>query len=259
MEKFPACVLLPFLVPVFGAAFGQGSPSIITILESEAAEHRISDRGPVYTNLPVVKFAVTCEIVVGTDGNPLSVEISGGYLSDLAPLCKTWRYKPFKRNGEPIAARVREPITILPVGELVRAHVPFPEVRDWNSLRITLSRTGCYGMCSTYEIEIRGDGTVLYNGQAFVGTTGKRKLQISRGSLRKLVDTFRRADYFSLASGYASGVTDMPTCVTSISFDGVSKSVLDYVGRDVGMPEAVSEVELTIDRLSGAYDLIRRK
>jgi hypothetical protein len=84
-------------------------------------------------------------------------------------------------------------------------------------------------------------------------------VQISHASLVKLVDTFRGADYFSLASGYVSGVTDMPTYVSSISFDGVSKSVLDYVGRDAGMPARVSDVEAAIDRLSGASNWIGRK
>jgi hypothetical protein len=83
-------------------------------------------------------------------------------------------------------------------------------------------------------------------------------VQISHASLVKLVDTFRGADYFSLASGYVSGVTDMPTYVSSISFDGVSKSVLDYVGRDA-MPAGVSDVEAAIDRLSGASAWIGRK
>ena len=138
-------------------------------------------------------------------------------------------------------------------------HGCFPEIHDWNSLRITLNRSGCYGMCSTYEIEIRGDGTVLYDGQAFVGATGKRKVQISHASLVMLVDTFRGADYFSLASGYVSGVTDVPTYVSSISFDGVSKSVLDYAGREVGMPAGASNVEAAIDRLSGASQGFGRK
>ena len=138
-------------------------------------------------------------------------------------------------------------------------HAPFPEIHDWNSLRITLSRSGCYGMCSTYEIEIHGDGSVLYDGQAYVGTTGKQKVQISHASLVKLVDAFRKVDYFSLAAGYASGVTDMPTYVTSIAFDGVSKSLLDYVGREAGMPPGVSDVEAAIDQLSGASNWVRRK
>ena len=75
----------------------------------------------------------------------------------------------------------------------------------------------------------------------------------------KLVGTFRNADYFSLASGYISGVTDSPTYVSSISFDGLSKSVVDYVGRDAGMPPSVSDVEAAIDRLSGAFNWARRK
>lgn len=250
MKRLLQWVLLGiFLGPLLG--FAQDSKSIVEILEAETAEHRIGGRGPIYTNLQE-HFAVACEIVVGSDGKAVSAQISGGYLSDLTPPCKTWLYKPFERNGQRVVARVRESVTILPIGELPEAHIPFPEIHDWNSLRITLSRSGCYGMCSTYEVEIHGDGTVLYDGQAYVGTTGKQKLQISHASLVKLVDTFRGADYFSLASGYASGVTDMPTYVTSISFDGVSKSVLDYAGREAGMPPCVSDVEAAIDLLSGA-------
>jgi hypothetical protein len=145
------------------------------------------------------------------------------------------------------------------VGESSEIHVPFPEIRDWNSLRITLNRSGCYGRCPTYEIEIHGDGTVLYDGKANVGTKGRQVAKISHESLVKLVDVFRKADYFSLAERYVSGVTDNPTYVSSISFDGLSKSVLDYVGRDVGMPPGVSNVEDAIDRLSGASKWIGRK
>ncbi len=52
---------------------------------------------------------------------------------------------------------------------------------------------------------------------------------------------------------------DNPTYVSSISFDGLSKSVLDYVGRDAGMPPGVSGVEAEIDRLSGAPNWVGRK
>jgi Domain of unknown function (DUF6438) len=247
-----------FLGPLLG--FAQDSRSTVEILEAEAAEHRIGDRGPIYTNLGDEHFTAAFEVVVGTDGKAVSAQMFTGFIADLTPLCKTWRYKPFERNGQPVAAKVRESVAILPIGERPdEAHVPFPEIHDWNSLRITLSRSGCYGMCSTYEIEIHGDGTVLYDGQAYVGTTGKQKLQISHASLVKLVDTFRKVDYFSLAAGYVSGVTDNPTYVSSISFDGLSKSVLDYVGRNSGMPPGVSDVEAAIDRLSGVSNSIGHK
>lgn len=145
------------------------------------------------------------------------------------------------------------------VGERSEVHVPFPQIHDWNSLRITLNRSGCYGKCPTYEVDIHGDGTVLYDGKANVRTKGKRVAKISHASLMELVDVFRKADYFSLSESYVYGVTDNPGYVSSISFDGLSKSVLDYRGRDVGMPQDVSDVESAIDRLSGASKWIGRK
>jgi hypothetical protein len=144
-------------------------------------------------------------------------------------------------------------------GQYPSVHVPFPEIRDWNSLRITLIRGACYGRCPTYQIEIHGDGTVLYEGKANVATKGRHTGKISHASLGELVEVFRKADYFSLAERYESGVTDNPTFVSSISFDGVTKSVLDYVGQSVGMPSTVSDVEAAIDRLSGAYQWIGRE
>jgi hypothetical protein len=246
-----------FLGPHLG--FAQDSRSTVEILEAETAEHRVGDRGPIYTNFGDERFTAACDVVVGTDGRAVSAQMATGFLGDLTLLCKTWLYKPFERNGQPVTAKVRESVTILPIGQLAEAHVPFPEIHDWKSLRITLSRSGCYGMCPTYGVEIHGDGTVLYDGQAYVGTTGKKKRQISHASLVKLVDSFRKMDYFSLAAGYVSGVTDNPTYVSSISFDGLSKSVLDYVGRTAGMPPGISDVEGAIDRLSGASDWIKRK
>src|SRR5213075_1068535 len=122
--------------------------------------------------------------------------MSGFIFGDLTLLWKAWQYKPFERNGHPVAAEVRESVAILPSRKYSAVHIRFPGIHDWTSLRITLRRSGCYGMCSTYEVAIHGDGTVLYNGEAYVGTTGRKKLEISQPSLVKLVDAFRKADYF---------------------------------------------------------------
>ena len=249
------------------AGLAQDSNPTIEVPESETAVHRIGTRGPIYTDafqntdpadLARILQPLTLEVVVGTDGKTLDAKtISGFFLSDLTLLWKTWQYRSFERNGHPVVAKVRESVAILSnrtLSEVV--HIPFPEIHDWNSLRITLRTSSCYGTCPVYEIEIHGDGTVLYDGAMFVGTTGRRKLKISQPSLVKLVDAFRKADYFSLADGYIHAVTDMPTCASSISFDGQSKSVLDYLGRDLGMPPAVSDLEEAIYRLSGASKLI---
>lgn len=135
----------------------------------------------------------------------------------------------------------------------------FPEIQDWNTLRITLSRSGCYGRCPVYTIEVHGDGTVLYDGKINVAHKGKHTAKISHASLVELVGFFRKADYFSLRDRYVSGITDNPAYETSISFDGLSKSVLDYVGQTVGMPPTVSDVEAAIDLLSGTSKWVGRK
>jgi len=56
----------------------------------------------------------------------------------------------------------------------LKVNAAFPEIHDWNTLRITLSRSLCYGRCPVYEVEIHGDGTFLYDGKLNVDAKGKR-------------------------------------------------------------------------------------
>jgi hypothetical protein len=92
---------------------------------------------------------------------------------------------------------------------------------------------------------------VLYDGGSYVAITGSHRASVSSGVVSEMVETFRAADYFSLKDKYMWGATDLPTYKTSISIDGRTKEVVDYAGQQVGMPESVSKLEETIDRLSG--------
>lgn len=127
----------------------------------------------------------------------------------------------------------------------------FPEVRDWKSVRITLDRAMCLGACPSYVVQISGDGAVLFQGRACVGTKGEQRAQIPEAAVKELVAKFRAADYFSLRDSYAAQITDNPTYTTSISFDGRKKIVSDYVGSSVGMPHAVTGLEDAIDAAAG--------
>jgi hypothetical protein len=131
-------------------------------------------------------------------------------------------------------------------------HRSFPQVRDWSSLTITLSRSLCYGTCPSYWLEIHGDGTVLYNGTDCVAEKGRQTRRIERAAVASLVQKFRETDYFSLRDVYQGHVTDHPTYGTSISFDGRSKRVSDYAGGADGMPLAVNALEDAIDAVAGS-------
>jgi Domain of unknown function (DUF6438) len=112
-------------------------------------------------------------------------------------------YIPFQRNGEVTPATFQDYVFFLPPERLPSVHRPFPEIHDWNTLRIGLKRGACFGSCPAYELEIRGDGTVRYKGAAYVAVTGEHEGSISRKDMETLLGLFRRADFFSLDSKYS--------------------------------------------------------
>ena len=69
--------------------------------------------------------------------------------------------------------------------------------------------------------------------------------------MRGLVKQFQGAGFFRLKSEYRAGVTDNPTFVVTIDTGHGSKSVVDYVGEDVGMPASVKQLENAIDAAAG--------
>jgi len=115
----------------------------------------------------------------------------------------------------------------------------------------------CLGACPAYTVEIRGDGTVQFEGQAHVRVMGKRSDRVSSDAVAELLAAFRRADFFSLKEQYAAAITDFPSFTVSIEVDGQRKSVRDYLGLSVGMPEAVADLEEAFDRLAGTDKWLR--
>jgi len=135
--------------------------------------------------------------------------------------------------------------------------VEFPQIKDWNSLHITMSRTACFGTCPIYDVDIAGDGTVHFNGVHFTSTTGAQTASISRDAVTALFDKFRRADFFWLYPEYAAQVTDLPSCILKLTFDGKEMTVRDYAGEMVGMPAAVRELELAVDQTAQTERWVR--
>lgn len=251
----------------------------VEVTADEVASHRLGSLqaillpligGPSGRGLQGEGFPVPIIVVVGPDGSVLSTALSNEIdLDDVASgVPKQWmsefkkviaeaqdevrglHYRPFERDGHAVFARFEEDVPVVPPEMLPGPHVDFPEIRKWNSLRMSLERTGCFGACPSYSIEVHGDGTVFYNGNGYVAVLGHHSGQVSEQAVLSMLDAFRAADFFSLRNSYREGVTDNPTFTTSIQFDDHSKKVIDYVGREVGMPAAVTRLEDTIDRVA---------
>jgi ankyrin repeat protein len=250
----------------------------VEVSADEAASHRVGSLRPIPLHLvggpghglQGQRIAIPITVVVGPDGSVVSAALSDEIdFDDTDPdVPEQWtaefkkvaaeaqaeagalQYRPFQRNGHAVFATFEEDVPCVPPDMLPGPHVNFPEVHNWNSLRIYLERTSCFGTCPSYSIEVYGDGTVLYNGKYYVAVLGQHRGQVSQQAVLSMLDAFRAADFFSLHDSYREAVTDNPTFTTSIQFDGHSKRVVDYVGRDVGMPTAVTELEDTIDQLA---------
>jgi ankyrin repeat protein len=132
------------------------------------------------------------------------------------------------------------------------AQEPFPEVQDLNSVQITLERGRCFGSCPVYKLEIRGDGTVNYNGTMFVAVAGPHTAHISQEAVKSLIAQFKQADFYNFDPEYHAWISDLPTQTISISIDGQKMTVVNYGG-----PQELSILERAIDRTAGVAKWVR--
>ena len=204
--------------------------------------------------------SVTLRLVVSPEGDVISVTPVEGPQEDFDAAvaeAKGWKYLPFEKDGAPATVAITDYVRILPPEKLPKIHRDFPHTGSGSGVVMTLERTGCFGTCPGYSVEIHGDGTVRYTGNSYVVVAGEHRDHISAEQVSALIDAFRAADYFSLEDDYDYSVTDCPTYLTSFRVDQVEKHVRDYVGEEAGMPAAVSELEAMIDRVTDTKKWIR--
>jgi ankyrin repeat protein len=256
MRRLCSCFVI---VIAWSLSFAQGAAPV-EFGQEQVRQHLISDQPVIHTTLTPAEQrtgglfeGMEVNVVVGTDGNVISAKADDGP-ARLRPkaeeLVRGLHFRPFEKGGITVSAAIKIGVPILPPEEHPARHVPFPRVKDWQSLRMRLSRTGCFGSCPAYSIEVRGDGTVVYEGGQFAAVEGHHHALISKDAVAALLNAFRGADYFSLRDSYSASVTDLPTFETSIQFDGHSKQVTDYAGDSIGMPDAVTRLESLLDHLT---------
>lgn len=241
---------------------GQDIPSAILVSHREVDAHRLTPHEAIRTRgrgrFPWPQ--IDSEVVADANGDVAYVHVTStpdriypgweDFFPKAIELARNWKFWPSERNGKPVAPRFLEYVDIVPPEQLPATHVPFPEIRDWSKLQITLERTSCFGRCPAYKVEIHGDGSVVYTGISSVAVTGQHLDRISREALEQIVEAFRRANYFSLANEYVGCAVDCPLYRTSVSIDGQRKSVTDFGGKKVFMPDVVSDLEDSIDRIA---------
>jgi hypothetical protein len=116
---------------------------------------------------------------------------------------------------------------------------------------IKLERTGCYGVCPIYTVELRSDGTVDYRGERFVGKRGPVTHKIPAARVEELAKQLEDNGLLAMTwkDPCDSVRTDAATVTTTFVRAGRKRIVRDYHG-DGCVPSKLRELEDEIDRVA---------
>lgn len=159
---------------------------------------------------------------------------------------RQWRYSPFLRAGQPVTALVVERVN---EWEKPERHMPMPN-GPLDTVHISLSRSGCFGTCPSYAVDIYGSGKAEYRGDGYVDVFGRHVYAVPPESVARLVDSLRNSDIWSLRPVYRAKITDSPTYVLKIGIGGETHTLEDYVGEWAGMRATVSDFEGEVDKVA---------
>jgi hypothetical protein len=154
-------------------------------------------------------------------------------------------YQPFLLEGRAVSAVATEEIREqeLPV------HLAMPSV-PLDKVHIALERSGCFGTCPSYRVDIFGDGRAVYRGRGFVDVEGEHHYRVSREAVSDLVQSLRAKDIWSMRPSYRGMVTDNPSYQLTIQLGDAVHQIDDYVGAMAGMPIVVTDFEDQVDKVA---------
>lgn len=251
--------LLALLAAFLGAGGAAAQEPPMRVTAHQLLQHRIAGLTHVRVAAPGDESAeVPLEIVIDEAGRvaaagpvPQSYALYPGppprpWQAEAIAQVRQWRFRPFVRDGRAVPVRGFVHLRVLPPERAPTRRVNSPELgRD--EVAITLQRQGCFGACPVYEVTIRGDGRVRFNGLGNVLLHGVREYSIPVERVDRLIAQFRAADFWALDSRYQARVTDSPTYELTFAVGRRSKTVTDYVGHLVAMPDAVRVLEDAVD------------
>ena len=121
-------------------------------------------------------------------------------------------------------------------------------------LVVTFERGPCFGTCPVYALTVFADGTVAYNGVAFVLAEGDQRATLGSEEVERLHQAIVDADFFHLQDSYEVSATDLPSLLTTVAMEGQTKTV-DHYGTGCGTdfdtaPAGLCEVEALLESIA---------
>jgi hypothetical protein len=146
------------------------------------------------------------------DGRQL--EVSGNRISCIEG--KTVKVKITKRSTKESVTRLIQ----LPEGQT-------DAIDPTKNLVARYRKTGCFGPCPIFEVEVFDNGLVTWNGIMNTGTPGKAEKDMGPDFVQRLERQITTANFFALNDRYPDYyIWDAATTVTLVSLNGRKKEVV---------------------------------
>ena len=124
---------------------------------------------------------------------------------------------------------------------------------------VTMQRSGCYGPCPVYTVEISYNGKVTFKGERFVVFAGEHLGSTRPADLARLEQAIVDIGFFSLREEYQSAedgcttwATDNATVSILVSTASRQHQVTYYYGCEIDLGPSIARLSQTIDEVAHA-------
>ena len=116
---------------------------------------------------------------------------------------------------------------------------------------ISLSKTVCFGKCPAYNFSVFANNRALYEGIKDVERIGKFEAQVTKKDIEILMIKASKIGFFSLKNTYDNKyVTDLPTALTYLDYNGKEKKVICRFECDVKIDKVNALLEEFIESIT---------
>ena len=124
---------------------------------------------------------------------------------------------------------------------------------------ILMHRSGCFGFCPIYEVEVTDQGAVTFNGHRFVEKAGKHHRKVTPSQFQQIAALVKQIGFFKLQDRYryeqdgcTTWATDNPTVDIIVTRDSKKKHVSYYYGcKGPSVAKQIIALSKAIDKVTG--------
>lgn len=120
-----------------------------------------------------------------------------------------------------------------------------------HAVEVSLERTPCFGKCPVYLAHFNlSKKELTYDGRKFVPQEGQQKFALHESDVLLIQNALKEADFMALSDRYDGPVSDLPSCITTLTLDGEE---VKQVTNRLEAPDQLIALERLLDSVLYKY------